>query len=128
MSKPSIFELTERQWVQVRAALLFWRQVAEQSQRHPSDHHAVRDLFTEYGPLNLSEIDELVEGLPRNLLIKPHKLANQYGVQADTMKDRIKRAGIEPDMVVNRTKLYRIDALLPLIEAMEKKRAKSSRQ
>ena len=122
----SIFELTERQWNQVRAALLFWRKIAEVSRQHPSEHPEVRDLFKQYGPLNLSEIDELLEETPETLWLTLQKVANSYGVNKATVLRYVEKHGIQPDWIIARTNVYRADKLAPVAEELEARHGRSA--
>lgn len=115
-----ISSLTNRQWVQVRAALKFWKAIAEVSRQHPSEHPGVSEEFTEHGPMNLSEIDELLAGLPPLGWLTAHKLANAYGMNADTVKQYIQKLGIEPDMWVHNTRVFKVETLLPVVEEIER--------
>jgi hypothetical protein len=114
-----ISELTDRQWVQIRAALRFWREVAEVSRQHPAEHPSVRDMFHEYGPLNISEIDDLLENSPENLYITPHRLACHYGLNRGSIQDRIKKHGIKPDLYTTSKYIYRVESLMPVVEEIE---------
>jgi len=44
--------LSERERVQVIAALRFWESVAEHSRTHPMNHPAVSGMFTDVAPLD----------------------------------------------------------------------------
>jgi hypothetical protein len=112
-------ELSDRQWTQVRAALMLWRQLAENSRQHPSSHPSVAEMFKQHGPLNLSEIDELLEGTPEAAWLTPQKLANSFGVDKTTVLRYIRKHGIEPDWVIARTNVYRADKLVPVVQDME---------
>lgn len=59
-------QFTDRQWNQVKAALLFWQAVARESRVHPMTHRAVRDLFGDDKPTPLTdpEIDRLTSTNP----------------------------------------------------------------
>lgn len=54
--------LSERDWHQIRAALIFWRATVKSSRIHPMEHRAVRHLFTgdHYTPLTDEELDRLI--------------------------------------------------------------------
>jgi hypothetical protein len=106
--------------VQVRAALKFWKAIAEVSRQHPSEHSGVTEEFTEHGPMHLSEIDEMLEGLPPLAWLTAQKLANAYGANVDTVQRYIRQLGIEPDLWVHNTRVFRVETLLPVVEMMER--------
>jgi len=120
---PSVFDLTDRQWTQVRAALAFWREVAEHSKQHPSRHPGVEEMFRQYGPMSLDEIDELLEGTPAHLLVSARQLANLYGIKRNKkwLDNLLRKHGIESETNCGRVRLFRVDKLGPLLDEFERR-------
>lgn len=50
----------DREWTQIRAALMFWAEVAEVSKVHPSRHSRVEPLFKRHAPLTVAEIEDFL--------------------------------------------------------------------
>ena len=117
-----ISSLTNRQWAQVRAALRFWRDMAEVSHSHPSRYPGVEQEFKEHGPLSLEELDELLEdSLPRAAWVTMQLVANKYGLTKAAVDNIVEKLGIEPDMYVGRTQVFRVETIGPVIEELEKR-------
>ena len=112
----SIFQLTEREWVQVRAALMFWRCVAESCRQHPSRHPKVEPIFEGYAPLMNTEIDELLAGTPEKLYIGAKAIAKATGRAERTVQWRLTKEGIIPALIHGPARLYRIDQVTDLME------------
>lgn len=115
----NLSDFSEREWNQVLAAVKFWREMAEHSRTHPSAHPRVAEMFKGHGPLNLSELDRLLERLPENAWVTIQGLANIYDVGYTTAKERIRKHGIEPGLVIKGTKVYRMEDLIPVAEELE---------
>lgn len=116
----NLSDFSEREWNQVLAAVKFWREMAEHSRTHPSAHPRVAEMFQKHGPLNLSELDRLLERLPENAWVTIQGLANIYGVGYATAYDYVKKHGIEPGLVVRSTKVFRMEDLVPVAEELER--------
>ena len=116
----NIYELTPRQWAQCKAALKFWRAVAEQSRQHPSRHPGVADYFAEYAPLSLDEIDELLDNDPNNSYVTGRQVAGLLGSAEATIRKRIKQANLKPDIILNRVEGFRPERIWPLVEDLAK--------
>jgi hypothetical protein len=114
----SIFELTPRQWAQVRAALKFWLSVAESSRTHPSRHPAVSDEFSEHGPLNLDEIREILDETPNYLYVNVQDIVKLTGRSLRTVYYNIEREGIQPALSHGRARLFRVDQVIDLVEKL----------
>lgn len=117
-----ISSLTNRQWAQVRAALQFWRAMAEVSRSHPSRHPGVEQEFKEHGPLSLEELDELLEdGLPQRAWVTMQLVANKYGLTKAAVDSIVEKLGIEPDMYVGRTQVFRVETVGPVVKEIERR-------
>ena len=123
---PPISSFTPRQWVQMRAALRFWREVAEQSRQHPSRHPSVAPEFEQHGPLSLDELDELLAGLPELNWITKAWFEVHYDVPTSTFKRLQRNLNIEPDMYVNKVPVFRVETLIPMVEELENERRHQS--
>lgn len=117
--------LSNREWTQIRAALRFWNQIAVVSSTHPSTHPAVEEEFTEHGPMNVSEIETLLDNTPQHAWLTAQKLANAYGVSRHVVLKRIEKAGIQPDMIVGKTGVYRVETLMLVAEELENESIKT---
>ena len=107
----SIYDLSERQWVQVRAALRFWASAAEHSRTHPSRHPAVSQEFTKYGPLSLEEVVEIIQDTPKVLYMTATQVADELGADRQKMMRAIRIKNVQPDLICSGAKLFRTDRL-----------------
>lgn len=91
--------LTDRQWATIRAAMIFWSHVAENSKTHPMYHPAVQHCFTTFPPLTPDELRRIAGGETvhdeAELMSLP-AIAKALGRSPAWLDPRIKRWGIEP--------------------------------
>ena len=109
--------LTSRELNQVKAALKFWRQVAEMSRTHPSRHSGVMEMFTDHAPLSVDEIDVLLEHWPKK---HPYTTAPAFaraiGCKTPAVRKWIDANKIEPAMKAGITPIYATADLAPYVE------------
>jgi hypothetical protein len=74
----SSWAATPRQRNQIMAAVLLWRSLAEHSRTHPSALPAVRDRFDVHAPLDLAELDALIESMRSSTELTNDELATNY--------------------------------------------------
>lgn len=116
--KWSIFDLSERDWCQVRAALRFWMAVVETSRTHPANHpEAVKEL-KDYAPLSKAEIESLLAGTPEKLYLSVNDISKLTGWGARYVQYEIRRFGIKPDLRQGPAYLFRTDRVKPLLEKL----------
>lgn len=102
--KRSIFELNERQYAQVRAALRFWVSVARNSRVHPSEAPSVKPEIERLGFLTTDEIEELLDGMPEVLHVSVQDIARMTGRPERTVQYHLRN--VEPDIRTGRTRLW----------------------
>ncbi len=102
--------LSDRQWHQCRAALVFWQAVAGSSRVHPTQHPRVRGMFGDDkpSPLTDAEIREVL-ALQEAQEATGHTIrafAKTAGVPIGPLYHRLKWAGMEPVGKIGNTGLY----------------------
>jgi len=103
----SLYDLTEREWHQCRAALKFWAEVAENSRVHPSRHTAIEPMLEKYGPLSVEEIESMLERLSPVQYVTKTDIAKAIKRSPLSVTKRIKKAGLQPDIVIGNQPGYR---------------------
>lgn len=103
--------LTDQEAVAIEAALVFWRQVAENSRVHPSRSPAVSGLFKHHAPLDNTELEELIEQIRREdgNVVGLEEYIRVRGEEHDhRIRERVKFLGIRPVLQQAEAKFYRI--------------------
>jgi len=85
--------LTGQAEAQVRAALIFWQNMAAISRVHPSRHPAVRACFNGHSPLTIREIEELFATWDTQRYTVP-QMARYLGVSKVAVQKVIDRLGV----------------------------------
>lgn len=128
----STCQLTPRQLNQVKAAVKFWRLVAEHSNTHPARHHGVESLFETHGPLSLDELDDLLDsGLldgdrPAAPLLSVAEIAEETNYSQTYISKLIDRHAIPAETRKGRGYLYRRDRLGPIFAAAERRKLRDA--
>ena len=116
--------LSDRQWNQIRAALAFWRSVAETSRVHPINHPAVQGYFGDDQPTPLTEdeIEGLIQ-LPIDLLsgATASYAAGVYSISPGRLLAEFKRTGVQPMATVKGVRIYTSDAIATAVHTIQKR-------
>ena len=107
--------LSDRQWHQCRAALVFWQAVAGSSRVHPTQHPGVRGMFGDGKPSPLTDT-EIREVLALREVretaghtIKAYALA--VGVPSGTLAVWLKKDRTKPVNRIGNTNIYAVEDL-----------------
>lgn len=118
--------LSNRQWNQIRAALAFWRAVAETSRVHPIKHPAVQPYFGDDRPTPL--MDDEIEAIL--MLPTPpdgpgmstiNKTADHFGVVAATLRFQLKRMGEKPVFKLGGVHFYEPTVLAAAVRVIQER-------
>ena len=120
---------TDRQWNQIRAALLLWQSVTESSRVHPAGHRSVRHLFETLTPLTDREIALLADSGPQYKVVGyPIKLfADTHGISAQTLLMVLRRAGVKVVCPAGAS-LYRREDLQQAVDGILARRRRKSHE
>ena len=112
--------LSEREWHQIRAALIFWRATMHSSRVHPMAHRAVRHLFQgdHHTPLTEDELEKLIY---LDLVIPTCTIRDAIvgrNLKASQVRDWCGKHGIKPVNRVGRYNRYKVSDLRTVLRAL----------
>lgn len=117
--------LSDRQWNQIRAALAFWRAVAESSRVHPITHPAVQEYFgdDEPTPLTDDEIEVLImrSSYPTHPFATVEQAAVSLNMSVGKIRAQLKRTGKEPMFTISRIRFYDPCVMLTAVQEITKR-------
>lgn len=114
-SKLDIKQLDARQWTQVKAALTLWATVLRNSRTHPATHTNIAPFFDDVAPLEIEELEALIDGLDQPPYMTRLQYAKERGISPQLASRRISGTGIKP-IAPQGTHLYRTEDLKKVTE------------
>lgn len=118
--------LTERQWHQIRAALIFWRATMKSSRIHPMEHRMVRHLFGGENPTPLTD-QELADLTDLELVIPTCTIEQAIwgmNIEARAMQRWLRRHKIKRVGKVGVRCLYRVSDLREAVTELQQYKKK----
>lgn len=112
--------ITDRQWNQIKAALQFWCSVTEYSRVPPIEHPKVKPFFEDYSPLSEVEIERLSKCVLSTTIdgYTIRQFATIWEWPVIRFRNRLKRMGIQPIGKLGPAKLYRLEDLGRVCDAL----------
>lgn len=104
--------LTDRQWNQIKAALMLWKELLEHTSRDPAMHPTVTGMFKQYAPLTVKELEELLEPSPATChMVTIAQAAKEIGVSGAVLERVVRMNQLPPDFQTGTIRAYRASRL-----------------
>jgi len=113
-------QLSSRQWVQIRAALQLWIATVQSGHFHPSRIRGMEEVFKNYSPMNVEEIEQMMAQTPDRIYYTLADLSKILGVTRQSLFNAVRSAGIQPDEIAGKCHVYRADRIASIIERYKK--------